>query len=254
MIRQVSLLRHRAAEPLVDTGISHAILEAVAAGSRPETLRLYTPNRIVAFGRQDTGRPGFGEAVGAARAAGFAPIVRLAGGKAAVFHEATLAFSWAIPIREPRAGIHERFRMVGDMMRDAFRSLGIDARVGEISGEYCPGAWSVNVAGRRKLAGVGQHLVASAAHVGGVVVVGRSDLVNTVLTSVYSALGYEWDPSRTGALDEEAAVDTNEVATAIEVEFGRMARLIEAPIEPATLARAHQLAPGHDPIVDTLAS
>ena len=253
MIRQVSLLRHRAAEPLVDTAISHAILEAVAAGSRPETLRLYTPDRIVAFGRQDTSRPGFGEAVRAAQAAGFTPIVRLAGGKAAVFHEATLAFSWAIPIEEPRVGIHERFRMVGDLLRDAFRSLGIDARIGEVPGEYCPGEWSVNVAGRRKLAGVGQRLVASAAHVGGVVVVGRSDLVNTVLTGVYSALGYQWDPSTTGALEEEAAVGTNEVAAAIEVEFGRVARLVEAPLDPATLARAHQLAPGHDPIVDTLA-
>jgi len=36
-------------------------------------------------------------------------------------------------------------------MAAAFRRLGVDARVGEVSGEYCPGAHSVNARGATKL-------------------------------------------------------------------------------------------------------
>ena len=62
-------------------------------------------------------------------------------------------------------------------MEDSFRRLGVDARVGEIPGEYCPGAYSVNARGVKKLMGVGQRLVPSAAHVGGVVVVNGANRV-----------------------------------------------------------------------------
>ena len=52
-------------------------------------------------------RAGFEAAVEAARAAGFEPVVRLAGGRAAVFHEGTLALAWATPGRAAR-GRHPR--------------------------------------------------------------------------------------------------------------------------------------------------
>ena len=40
----------------------------------------------------------------------------------------------------------------------ALQRLGLDARLGELAGEYCPGEFSVNLAGRSKVMGVGQRV------------------------------------------------------------------------------------------------
>ncbi len=86
---------------------------------------------------------------------GFAAVERLAGGRAAVFHEGTLAFAWAVPERTPRLGIRARFEELSSFVETALRSLGVDARVGEVPGEYCPGPYSVSARGERKLMGSG---------------------------------------------------------------------------------------------------
>ena len=62
------------------------------------------------------------------------------------------------------AGTRERFERLGGVIVRALRGLGVDARVGEVEGEYCPGAWSVNARGQIKLAGIGQRMIAGAAH------------------------------------------------------------------------------------------
>jgi hypothetical protein len=80
----------------------------------------------------------------------------------------------------------------------------VDARVGEVPGEYCPGGYSVNARGSTKLAGLGQRLIAGGAHVGAVIVVDRADLVREVLGPVYAALGLDWDPAAVGAVSDEA--------------------------------------------------
>src|SRR5438105_2099529 len=88
-------------QPAFGVGVSRAILVRVAAGELPPTLRLHRPGAILAFSRQDRAAAGYAAAVRAAREAGFEPVVRLAGGRAAVYHEATLACSWAVPDRQP---------------------------------------------------------------------------------------------------------------------------------------------------------
>ncbi len=87
--------------PAHGTGVSEAILRRVAAGELEPTFRLHRPARELAFSKQDRAAAGFGRAVEAARAAGFEPVVRLAGGRAAAFHEGTLAFAWATARTEP---------------------------------------------------------------------------------------------------------------------------------------------------------
>jgi lipoate-protein ligase A len=203
-------------EPALDTALSRALLEAVASGTRPETLRLYRPDDVVAFSGLDAASPGFAKAVAAAREAGFAAALRLAGGRAAVFHTETLAFAWAMPVADLRGGIEERFAAVAGWVAAALRRLGVDARVGEVPGEYCPGAHSVNAGGRVKLMGVGQRVVRGAAHVGGVLVVCGSGRVRAVLEPVYAALGLPFDPATAGAVEDEiGAVDPEEVAGAL---------------------------------------
>ena len=112
----------------------------------------------------------------AARVQGFGAVEWLAGGRAAVFHEGTISFSWAIPDPKAREGIRPRFDAVAEIIVEALRSLGVDERIGEIPGEYCAGEHSVN-ARATKLMGVGQRIIGGAAHVGGVIVVSGSDRV-----------------------------------------------------------------------------
>ena len=156
--------------PAFGTAVSEAILMRVAAGELGATFRLHRPAREVAFAKQDRAADGFAEAVSAARAAGFDAVVRLAGGRAALFHEGTLAS----PGRARPSGRLPRPRPVRADRRDrrggaaAARGRRADRRG---AGRVLPGAWSVNARGAVKLAGIGQRIVAGGAHVGGVLVV-----------------------------------------------------------------------------------
>lgn len=206
--------------PALDTAFSRALLDLVAAGDAPETFRLYRPDDVLAFSGIDAAQPGFDAAVAAARAAGFAPSLRLAGGRAAVFHANTLAFAWTLPAPAGRDGIRARFEELAGLMAAALRRLGVDARIGEVPGEYCPGEHSVSARGAKKLMGVGQRVIRGAAHVGGVVVVDDSERVRAVLAPVYAAMGFAWRPETTGSIaDEIGATPLDVVAAAIEAEL-----------------------------------
>jgi octanoyl-[GcvH]:protein N-octanoyltransferase len=243
------LIRDRFDPPLVDTAMSAAVLRRVASGDDPPTLRLWTPERSVAFGRQDRVRPGYREAVAAVEGLGFAAVERLAGGRAAVFHEGTIAFSWAMPEARVRETIAERFRMMSTLVAAALSTFGLDARIGEVPGEYCPGEWSVNLGGRRKVMGVGQRLIKGAAHLGGVIVITGADLVNRPLVDAYRALGYDWDPDATGDLDEFAPGTTTAgvIAALIEAVGASGHAVSDGVLDEDCRRLAVDLAPDHDP-------
>jgi octanoyl-[GcvH]:protein N-octanoyltransferase len=223
----------------------------VAAGELPETLRLGRPGPMVAFAKQDAVASGYGAAVEAARAGGFEPVLRLAGGRAAVFHEQTIALAHAVPDPTPRAGIHSRFDRTADLIARALRRLGVDARVGEVPGEYCPGGYSVNARGAVKLSGIGQRIIAGASHLGGVIVVGEASRVRDVLVPVYEALDLAWDPGTAGAVEDEldgaASASWTAVRDALLDEYGREFELVETELDPETVALARRMAPEHRP-------
>jgi octanoyl-[GcvH]:protein N-octanoyltransferase len=240
--------------------VSRALMLRVAAGELPETLRFARPAPMVAFAKRDVVAPGYDEAVAAARAGGFDAIVRLAGGRAAVFHPGTIEIGHAVPQREPRQGIHPRFRQMAGRIARALRDLGVDARVGEVPGEYCPGRYSVSARGATKLAGIGQRIIAGGSHTGCVLVVSDAERVREVLLPVYAALSLEWDPDTTGSVqaeldgiparagDPEADRSTwDEVRDAILAEYARERELVEAELDAETLTLARRLAPEHRP-------
>jgi octanoyl-[GcvH]:protein N-octanoyltransferase len=235
-------------DPAFDVGVSRAVMFRVARGELPETLRIARPAAVVAFAKRDALAAGYGQALRAAEDEGFGAVLRLAGGRAAVFHEGTLEVAHAAPAVDPRAGIHERFEAEATLLSRALERLGVDARIGELAGEYCPGRWSVNAAGRRKLAGIGQRVVAGGSHTGTVVVAEGADRVRRVLERVYSALGLSWDPDTAGAVEDEAPGRGWEaVRDALLAEYGALYELVPGSLDEVTLALAGELAAEHRP-------
>ncbi len=231
------------ARPSYDTAVSRAILEGVARGELPETFRLARPGAMVAFGRLDLASPGYPHAAHAARDGGFEAVKRLAGGRAAVFHENTIAFAWAGRAQDTWSGTHERFRNVAGIVERALRRLGVDARVGEVPREYCPGDYSVNARGQSKLAGIGQRMIKGAWHIGGVIVVSEGKRARDVLVPVYEALGLDWDPATAGAVtDEVPGVSWEDVAQALKEELPEHE---PGELDAATLSTAQSLEPEH---------
>jgi lipoate-protein ligase A len=203
-----------------ELGRAMELLDEVKRGARGGTLRLYRPQRTLAFGQRDTRLPGFEAARSAALAHGFEPVVRRAGGRAAAYHAGTLIVDHIEPAREAMVGHRHRFEVFGDLYAGALRTLGVDARVGEIPGEYCPGEFSVHgvpagaglparsgpggttAGGRLKLVGTAQRVVAGAWLFSSVFVVADAAPVRAVLTDVYRALALPFDPATAGAADD----------------------------------------------------
>ena len=233
-------------DPALDAAVSRALMFRVAAGELPETLRIARPGTTVAFAKRDAVADGNEEAVRAAREHGFEATLRLAGGRAAVFHDGTMEIGHAVPDEEPRAGIHDRFRHTADRLARALAALGVDARVGEVAGEYCPGRYSVNARGEVKLAGIGQRVVGGGSHTGVVLVVEGEDRINAVLEPVYTALGLDWDPAASGSVRTEAPSATwDAVRDAIVTEYERAYDLTEGSLDAETLKLAESLAGEH---------
>lgn len=229
-------------EPALDLAVSAVLQQEVAEGSRGASIRVHGASRMVLFGRRDTHESGYAEAVRAARNLGFTPVERLAGGRAAVFHAGTVGISVITPEADSTVGIRGRFTWVAGATVAAFQSLGIDARLGAVAGEYCPGEFSVNASGERKLAGFAQRLVRGAAHVTGVVVVDDPMGINAVLAPVYGALGLAMDPTATGSVGSEAeGIGTVEFIQALIAAFP--ATLHEASLPRALVEAARARVP-----------
>jgi octanoyl-[GcvH]:protein N-octanoyltransferase len=230
----------------LDTAVSRVILDDVARGVAPETLRVWRPADALAFSVLDRVQLGFGAAVAAARAAGFPPFLRLAGGHAAVYTRETLAFSWTLHDPTSRDGIGARFEALSGWFAAGLRALGVDARVGAVAGEYCPGDYSVNAGGRVKLVGIGQRVVRNAAHVGGVVVVSGSERVRAVLAPVYAALGLEFDPASAGSVADVAGdAAATQVTDALLAELSRHFTIEPGSLDPSWIERARDLEERH---------
>ena len=242
---EVDLVEGRAgADPALDVALPHALLDLLAEGRRRAVLRFYRPLPTVAFGRRDRFLPGFASAAAAARRRGFTPVVRGAGGRAAAYDEGCLIFDEVMP--EDGSGIRERFAGDAHRQAGALRGLGVDARVGEVAGEYCPGEFSVNAGGRVKLIGAAERIVRGAWLHSSVVVVQGADRLRRVLEDVYAALDLAWDPASVGDVSSEAVgVGLESVRGALLAEYARRYRLTPASLAPADLARAGDLLERH---------
>jgi octanoyl-[GcvH]:protein N-octanoyltransferase len=230
-------------DPAMGPALSRVLLDQVATGKRGPTVRLSRTGRVVAFGRRDTTSPGYREAVASARAGGFEAMERIAGGRAAAYSEGTLSLTMTFADPTPAKRTNQRFEFAASVARDALAGLGVDARVGEVEGEYCPGAFSVNSKGRTKLVGIGQRMIRGAAHVGFVITVRDAAAIRRVLEPVYASLGLQWNPSTVGAVEDELeGADLPAVEEALLGRISADSRLVETELDAETAAAAHSRA------------
>jgi octanoyl-[GcvH]:protein N-octanoyltransferase len=138
---------------VLDIARSHATLLRVSRGELPSLTRIYRPQATLAFGRRDATRAGYAAAVEAARASGFDPVLRLAGGQAAAYDRGSLVIERFFGPEAAGDDLHVRFAAMTTLLVTALGELGVDARTGELPGEYCPGEHSVNSRGTLKVAG-----------------------------------------------------------------------------------------------------
>lgn len=239
------------------TGISAALMRRVARGQIEPTMRLHRTGPILAFGRLDKLRPGYPRAVAIAREHGYEPIERLAGGRAAVFHEGSISFSHATREAAATAGTKARFAAMAETIRAALAKLGVDAHVGAVPGEYCAGDYSVNARRAVKLSGIGQRVITGGAHVGGVIVVRGAGRIRDVLEPVYEALETDWDPATSGSIaaeigEDDETVPASEPDPLIETAIGSLRDVLEerfelvpAELDEPTLALAAELRSDH---------
>lgn len=193
-----------AAPEAQELAVAHALLRRAAEGEIDEALRIYIPSGpVVVFGRRDTRLPGYRAALAAARAAGFDTAVRAVGGRAVAYTEKAVVIDHVRAEPQAVAGMDSRFEEFGRRFTTLLGELGIDARVGPVPGEYCPGAHSVNARDEVKLVGTAQRVLPKAWLFSCLVAVGDRERVRTVLTDVYRHLGLPFAPDSVGSLDSE---------------------------------------------------
>ncbi|HEY6526131.1 MAG TPA: hypothetical protein VIY10_20265 [Solirubrobacteraceae bacterium] len=233
-------------DPVLDLALATALLEQVASARRGPVIRVYRPAPTVAFGRRDGFLDGFIDASRAAANAGFTPAIRSAGGRAAAYHGQCLVIDEIVPARDAMADVDARFAAEAESQAQALRDLGVDARVGEVPGEYCPGPFSVNAGGQTKLIGAAQRIISGAWLFSSVVVVGDARLVRDVLVDVYAALGLEWDPGSVGAVaDELPGATVDDVQAALLAHLADRYRLMPSSVRDAEWAAARELLDRH---------
>lgn len=240
MSKQLEYILDTSAGAVRDLGVARALLDEVRDGTRGPTLRIYQPQPTVAFGARDRFAPGFPGAIKAARTHGFTPALRTLGGRAAAYHLGSLVIDHLEPSDTLYGETQERFTQFGELYVAALRSLGVDARMGEIPGEYCPGEHSINAAGHIKIIGTAQRVTNRGWLFSSSVIVTDPDPIRACLTSVEEALGVEWNPQTGGALSElHPGITVDQVKDAVLDAYASHWDLREGHVTDAVVQASH---------------
>ena len=251
IVRRVRRLRvlHDSFEddPALDAAVSRALMLRVAAGELPETLRIAQPGTTVAFAKRDAVADGYEEAVRAGPRPG---LRRHAAARRAAARRYSTTARWRSATPCPTTSRARASTTASSAPRTrlarALRRLGVDARVGEVPGEYCPGRYSVNARGAVKLAGIGQRSwrrrIAHRHGAGGE----GEERINDVLGRSTPRSASTGSPPVSGSVRAEAPAPTwDAVRDAIVTEYAREYELVEGELDAETLALARDLAAEH---------
>lgn len=165
-------------------------------------LRLRRPRPTAAFSPLDTTHPDYEHIKQQARANGFEPIERGTGGRLTMFDEHALAITIISPHADPHQHTIKRYDVFAGAIADALVTLGMDARIGELPNEYCPGRFSINAEGRIKLVGIAQRMNRRCIQMGAIIAVGRSEKACAAIAEAYNAMGLSFDSATYGAIND----------------------------------------------------
>lgn len=188
---------------------------------------VYRPHQHVAFGPRDASHERYDEAVTIARERGYPTVERSVGGHPVAHTGATLVFLRAIPIDDPRHGLHERYEDVSSRLAGALDELGVSTQRGEPPGSFCPGEHSLSADG--KLVGIAQRVKSNLAVVSGIVVVDGADTIAALLEPIYTKLDLDFEPTSVGSIVDAGG------PTDIETIRARLSRALCDDTTPRTL-------------------
>ena len=183
-------------------GLQQAVLEEVASGERGPTALMWTSSRYVGVTRPETRLPGFEKAIRAATDLGFPVLVRSSGGGAVAANEGSISFSLTFPVEDLRQGLYERYAEGVELIAAALRRTGVEAEVGAVEGEFCPGAHSVRSGGPWgvKHAGLAQRVTRRAARLEALILVSETGELVPLLQRFYDALDLPFRSESVGDL------------------------------------------------------
>lgn len=215
-----------------------------------EVVHVHRATRpTVAFSSRDLRSPGIVRATAVARDAGFAAVVRSPGGRMVAYDEGAVVVDH---LTRSDALALAGSTTFADNAASHLRVLGalgdIDVRVGEVADEYCPGEFSLNVAGVAKVLGSAQRITGRTALFSTVVQADMSPTVRRVLQDVSAALAYPLrESSIAGLSDFLPGLTVDDVVGAFRSDYtSRLA--LETGELPASLV-AH-VGAAHDDLGD----
>ncbi|MFI6094799.1 lipoyl protein ligase domain-containing protein [Lentzea sp. NPDC051213] len=215
-----------------------------------QLVHIYVPRGpVVAFSGRDLRSPGIAAATEVALSAGFEAVVRSPGGRMVAYDSGAVVIDHLNSTSDLRHAGSATFAENAECHARVLRGLGdVDARVGEVDGEYCPGEFSVNVGGKVKVIGSAQRVTATGSLFSTVVQVTVSDRVRAVIEDVSEALGYDLRPSSiAGLADYAPALTSDEVAAAFAADYRGRLDMTDGPLPAEVVAHASTVVPSVSP-------
>ena len=149
-------------------------------------------------------------------------------------NESCLLIDVIEPVSRRYEGHRAAYQAVAEALTHGLRTLGIDAHVGEVPEEYCPGEFSINARRVVKLVGISQRVISGARLVSAMVAVEEPGVLPDVLTEVYRELAFPWNTATFGSVSHETA----------DVTFSEVSFALHEALSPAGSAKMsfHELA------------
>ncbi|WP_143091640.1 lipoyl protein ligase domain-containing protein [Lentzea albida] len=212
-----------------------------------QLVHIYVPQGpTVAFSGRDLRSPGITDATEVARAAGFEPVVRSPGGRMVAYDSGAVVIDHLDSTTDIRHAGSATFAANAESHVRVLRGLGdVDARIGEVDGEYCPGEYSINVGGDTKVVGSAQRVTSTGSLFSTVVQVEVSDRVRAVIADVSKALGYDLrESSIAGLADYVPGLGAGEVAAAFVEDYRGRLGMTEAGLPGGVVGHASRASGG----------
>ncbi|MBM0126751.1 hypothetical protein [Pimelobacter simplex] len=139
--------------------------------------------------------------------------------------------------------LRDRLQSNAELHVAALQSFGLDLRIGALPGEYCPGEFSVNLAGIVKVSGSAQRTTKNGWLLSTVVQVLGSESLRQVLSACHDALGYPFDPDTVGTLaDLDPGIEADAVRSRLIGAYPITGRRAMSDVPPDVHSKAEELA------------